>query len=423
MKYNFEVLVMDSPVRATFQDSDQFLGTLSNAESLLLQRDVEHEMQFSHKNKDFMLLVRPFFEEERESDESVGYILRGMSDDIKVLLEMRGKLLSFLSHTLKVEYIKTLNDDVSIYLSLQVMPLVQKIEWAMRKLLTSYYAYESGPDWWDRRAPASLKDKVRSRDGQIASLQQLVDTNIELLELDELGEIINHPNQYFLDSFVISRLQDVETLEELEELKEELDGQEEHPFEQAFTQKYFSEKWTTLVNIYKKTKRNQLLHPNDLSVAEQAYETLMRMINEAYKHMAGDIGDEDDVDDAQSKYMQNESSEWRNDSSSLGNEAMENERFGKEDFDELEPIKRNLKIITEEEILEELKATEGIVEQTDMRYIGLKNFVTKILANKGFSIGPSYALVNILNDQGMVEIYDYIDPHNPYPVKAVRTNL
>ncbi len=421
MKYNFEVLVMDSTESKAFQSSSQFLDTFSQAESLLLERDVEHEMQFSHKNKDFILLVRPFFEDDRSDDETAGYIVRGASDDIKILLEMRGKLLSFLSHTLKVEYIKTLNDDVSIYLSLQVMPLVQKVEWAIRKLLVSYYAYESGPDWWEHRAPVSLKDKIQQREGQIASLQQLVDTNIELLELEELGEIINHPNQYFLNSFVISRLQDVDTLEELEELKEELEGQDEHPFEQAFTQKYFAEKWNTLVNIYKKTKRNQLLHPNDLSVAEQAYETLMRMINDAYKYVSGEmdddmIGDNEDLDHSAEP-------DWRSDSSSLGNEAMENDRFSKEEFEDLEPIKRNLKIITEDEIVEELKATEAIVAQTDMRYIGLKNFVTKILANKGYSIGPSYALVNILNDQGMVEIYDYIDPHNPYPVKAVRTNI
>jgi hypothetical protein len=422
MKYNFEVLVMDSPLTQGFQSLEQFLEVLSQAESLLMERDIEHEMQFVHKNKDFQLIVRPFFEEEKEDDEYVGYILRGGSDDIRILLEMRGKLLSFLSHTLKVNYIKALNDDVSIYLSLQIMPLVQKVEWAMRKLLISYYAYESGPDWWERRAPVALKDKIRSREDQVASLQQLVDTNIELLQLEELGEVLNHPNQYFLDSFVISRIQDIESMEELEELKDELEGQEEHPFEQAFTQKYFAEKWSTLVNIYQKTKRNQLLHPNDLSVAEQAYETLMKMVQDAYKYISGELGDEEGTDPEELSSSAT-SNDWRLDSSNLGSKAMESDRFSKDDFDDLEPIKRNLKIITEEEIIEELKATEAIVEQTDMRYIGLKNFVTKILANKGYSIGPSYALVNILNDQGLVDIYDYVDPHNPYPVKAVRTNL
>lgn len=422
MKYNFEVLVMDSPTTQGFQSLEQFLETLSQAESLLLERDIEHEMQFVHKNKDFQLMVRPFYEEQKEDDEFAGYILRGGSNEIRILLEMRGKLLSFLSHTLKVNYIKALNDDVSIYLSLQIMPLVQKVEWAMRKLLISYYTYESGPNWWDRRAPVALKDKIRSREGQIASLQQLVDTNIELLQLEELGEVLNHPNQYFLDSFVISRIQEIETMEELEELKDELEGQEEHPFEQAFTQKYFAEKWSTLVNIYKKTKRNQLLHPNDLSVAEQAYETLMKMVQDAYKYISGELGDEGESD-ADELSPADTSNDWRLDSSNLGSKAMESDRFSKDDFDDLEPIKRNLKIITEEEIIEELKATEAIVEQTDMRYIGLKNFVTKILANKGYSIGPSYALVNILNDQGLVDIYDYVDPHNPYPVKAVRTNL
>jgi hypothetical protein len=125
------------------------------------------------------------------------------------------------------------------------------------------------------------------------------------------------------------------------------------------------------------------------------------------------MGHEDDFD-------QEDSLDGSKEMASLG---MNSDQLNRDQFDEIAPARKSLKIITEAEILRELKETESIVQQTDMRYIGLKNFVTKILANKGYSIGPSYALINILNEQGVVDIYDYIDPHNPYPVKAVRSTL
>jgi len=280
----------------------------------------------------------------------------------------------------------------------------------MRKLLVNYYAFESGPKWWSLRAPSSYKNKVEERQSQISSLQQLVDTNIELLNLQELGEIIDQPNRYFLETFIAERVLDIESMDELADLQEELKADEVHPFQKAFEKNFFAEKWSTLVAIHKKVVQNQLLHPNDLSVAEQLFEALMRMIQQA-KNMV--LGQEDDFD-------QDDSMDGSKEMADLG---MSSEQVSRNQFEDPSPARKSLKIITEAEILRELKETESIVEQTDMRYIGLKNFVTKILANKGYSIGPSYALINILNEQGVVDIYDYIDPHNPYPVKAVRSNL
>lgn len=407
MKYSFEVLVIDSDQKNELTNLEALIQTLSNAESLLLESEDEGSPILTHKNQEFQISVEAFYED--DPDELKGYILNGKSADIKTLIEQRGKLLSFLSHTLKISYIKPLGDDVSIYLSMQILPMISRVEWQMRKLLVLYYAFESGPKWWEKLAPADLKSKVSEKQSQIASLQQLVNTNIEMLSLEELGEIIDQPNRYFLETFIINRIRDIEDLDELNELKQELEDESTHPFQRAFEDKYFAEKWETLVSLHKKVAQNQLLHPNDLSVAEQLYETLMRMIQNARNLI---LGLEDEV----------EMAEGSEDVHEMGRMGMQSERMTKEEFDE-SPEKRNLKIITEDEILRELKETESIVEQTDMRYIGLKNFVTKILANKGYSIGPSYALINILNDQGAVEIYDYIDPHNPYPVKAVRTNL
>jgi len=407
MKYNFEILVIDAEKKQELSSLEIFQRALVASESLLLEFSTEDQL-LVHKNQGYELSIQSFYEEDEEDYN--GYTLKGESDDIKTLLEQRGKLLSLLTHSLKATYVKTLNDDVSIYLGLQILPLIHKVDWAMRKLLVNYYAFESGPKWWDLRAPSTYKNKVEERQSQVSSLQQLVDTNIEMLSLQELGEIVDQPNRYFLETFIAERVLDIETMDELADLQEELRGEEVHPFQKAFEKNFFAEKWSTLVGIHKKVIQNQLLHPNDLSVAEQLFEALMRMIQQA-KNLV--MGHEDDFD-------QEDSLDGSKEMASLG---MNSDQLNRDQFDEIAPARKSLKIITEAEILRELKETESIVQQTDMRYIGLKNFVTKILANKGYSIGPSYALINILNEQGVVDIYDYIDPHNPYPVKAVRSTL
>jgi hypothetical protein len=79
------------------------------------------------------------------------------------------------------------------------------------------------------------------------------------------------------------------------------------------------------------------------------------------------------------------------------------------------------RIITEEQLLKELDKSETITANSDnFQYLGLRSFVTRILANKGYATGPTYALVNILKDKGVIEIYEVTDENVDWPVKAIR---
>ena len=55
-----------------------------------------------------------------------------------------------------------------------------------------------------------------------------------------------------------------------------------------------------------------------------------------------------------------------------------------------------------------------------MAFVGLKSFVTNILAPKGYSFGPTYAQINVLKDKGLIELYDVDNEYSTWPVKAVR---
>ena len=73
-------------------------------------------------------------------------------------------------------------------------------------------------------------------------------------------------------------------------------------------------------------------------------------------------------------------------------------------------------MISEEEIINELHEAHNL-NYTD--YVGLKWFVTQYLANKGYAIGTTYSLVNILIEQERILLYD-VESAEGYPVKAVK---
>jgi hypothetical protein len=77
-------------------------------------------------------------------------------------------------------------------------------------------------------------------------------------------------------------------------------------------------------------------------------------------------------------------------------------------------------IISEEELIRELEHAEKTAIKRRFAYVGLKSFVTKLLGSKGYAFSPTYSLINILRDKGVVEIYDFEDEHSYYTPKAIR---
>ena len=94
---------------------------------------------------------------------------------------------------------------------------------------------------------------------------------------------------------------------------------------------------------------------------------------------------------------------------------------GKIDPSDLEYTpKRVYEDISEEEFLKELDKSQQSLKSNRIKYIGLKSFVTNILGQKGYFHETSYALANILNEQGVIEIYDIEDELSSWSVKAIR---
>ena len=78
-------------------------------------------------------------------------------------------------------------------------------------------------------------------------------------------------------------------------------------------------------------------------------------------------------------------------------------------------------IINEDEFLRALDETQHWAESYADGFVGLKHFIYSVLNDRrGFSIGPSSSLVNILIEKGTVELFEVKSAETEFPVKAIR---
>lgn len=83
-------------------------------------------------------------------------------------------------------------------------------------------------------------------------------------------------------------------------------------------------------------------------------------------------------------------------------------------------IPQSLKPITRDLMLEKLEASEKWVTQNNREFIGLTSFVRNYLGQQGFDYSSSFDLIHQLEEQGLIELYDYHSADYERPVKAIR---
>ena len=60
---------------------------------------------------------------------------------------------------------------------------------------------------------------------------------------------------------------------------------------------------------------------------------------------------------------------------------------------------------------------QKIDSRSYLPFVPLKSFVVKRLGSQGYSYGPTYSLINILKEKGVIEIFD------PISEKSLDSNL
>ena len=286
----------------------------------------------------------------------------------------------------------------------------------LRRYISKFFTQKIGLDWWQKAVPDKVLEKTKMRTGNETVFSNIVQTDLTLIDFDDLGEIIyKHKLGFNRPQNLAENLVNINTIEELNKLKADLDSNYNRFFKSNFQAKDFDQKWKELFKIRNKVAHNNLFVQNDLDKTEELHKELKNTILNA----------ESKIDDF--KFSIEEQVAIRETITEKNEPIQENENgpkiIGSIDLTEYERENREsvFNIISEEEFMGELARAESTLKQNNLKYVGLKAFITKILGYKGFAIGPSYALANILRDKGQVEIYDVEDPISFWPVKAIRT--
>lgn len=347
------------------------------------------------------------------------YIIHVEGRNFEEMEAFRFRLLRHLRGTLKFNHIRILSDDISTHIANRLYPEINKVESLLRRYLTKFFIQRVGLNWWETTATKAMIEKVKTRNERKDDFSELVDEDVSLVDFDDLGELIykqtsgfNHPEK------IIAQLLSIQTLPELKHLQNELQGNYTKYFKAFFQDKHFEPRWRELFKIRNKVAHQGTFFGYELERGLQLTEALTEIITEAESKI-----DQIVFSVAEKEAIRKATIEA---ASELAESKMEVVEANPENYYRagLQGLKIVGKIsipdkeryITEEEILDELENAQSAKYN---HYVGLKWFVTTYLKGKNYVVSASYALINILMDKQVIELYD-VKTFDGFSIKAIR---
>lgn len=429
-RYELEIILFDTTGQSDIITVDGLVHSLLFVEALWKNPQVNYagtEAIILDLESDIEFIMRPWEHPTRSEEQiSAAFTITVLSDNIENLDRIREKLIYHFRKKLRFNHIRLLRDDVSTELSNLAYPKINKVENALREFIVKFFLRRKGINWWEKTVSEDLHEKIKFRKQFNNSFSNLLDQDVNLIDFNELGELIfRKNNETFTENKLRKSINQVQTLEDLQQLRIDIQGNYNKYFTKPFKEANFEVKWKALLDIRNKVAHNSFLTLSDLDKVEELSDALLSIISEADTFLPNTA----DV-------IQDKADESSHEDTSINDDAdvktSRLKKFGLKvvghlDLDKLkesEEPTENLtshKVISEEEMLKEIEVVEQKMENSELRYIGLKAFITKVLAQKGYAISPAYALINHLDEVNIIDIYDYTDEFTQYPVKAIRT--
>lgn len=425
--YIFEILAIDKNGQASITTGESLVYGLLFSESLWRKKEVvesggskkvvdtEQKLEVKFQSVDTSSTLNDLIE--------AAFVIRIKGEDYLELEKFRLNFLIHLRKKLNFTNIRILRDDISTKISNDIYPLINQVENLLRRYLVKFFTQKIGVDWWDVTAPKTFSEKIGNRKTNEKNFSNLVDTDVTLIDFDDLGELIYKQTTGFnRQENIISRVMNSETIDDLKNLKQELQGNYTKYFKEAFQDNNFEKKWKTLFEIRNKVAHNNLFIHNDFEIAKQLVDDITKIIGDAESKIDEfkfSIEEQEALRQATIeavKVAESQSETKEKVLEKFGIKVLDKIDLPDEDDYEDSPFK----IISEGELLKELEIAERTLQRNNLKYVGLKAFVTKILGYKGYSFGPTYSLVNILRDKGVIDIYDANDDDNFFPTKGIR---
>ncbi len=342
------------------------------------------------------------------------FMINVFGDSFETIENFRLKLLRHLKNTLQFSSIRLLTDDVSTYIANKLYPEINKVENLLRKYLMKFFIQRIGTDWWETTATRAMIEKARLRRlDRKDEITMFIDDELRYIDFDDLGELVyKQSSGYNNPDKIVSRLYNIERIEDFFNLKNELQSNYTKYFKENFQDKMFEQKWKDIIKLRNKVAHQGIFYKNEMIYGLDTLNSLTEIINNAERKIDEVVFS---IEDKQA--IRNATIEATQMDEPINLEGLK--ILGKMEFPDTSYKTFSKYIdISEHELLAEL---DELQSSKWTKYIGLKWFVTEYLANKNYNIATTYSLVNIMIDKGIIEKYEVPSP-NGYVIIAIRLN-
>ena len=215
------------------------------------------------------------------------FVLRVESPMFEPLEPFRQRLLRHLSDKLRFAHLRVLQDDISSEIANQLYPKINAVENLLRRYLIKFFFQRVGMSWWEVTATPKMIDKVKARQRNRSNqFSYFINSDIEFADFDDLGLLIYKQSTGFNEpEKVLERLTHIETIEELQELKSNLEGNYTKYFKTFFRDKNFERLWKEMSKIRNKVAHQATFFHSELRKGIELSAELTSIIKDAENHI------------------------------------------------------------------------------------------------------------------------------------------
>jgi len=385
-KYKYEVLCVDSKGLSSVKAEINMRYALLSNSDMFVEPKLNNRTIYDNKKNISIEVAKVSNDTVESSVPSNSYLInvKGGFDDVE---SVRIKLIEHLK-TLNMEHIYVLRDDISSSIANDIYPLINDVENSLRRYLVKFLVTKFGPNWWKMTANSDMQQKAVGRRNNETVFSKNIDNNAYLIDFNELGRIIYSQSSGYIDRDVIVNrvINTPDDINDFKKLKEEIQSNYNKFFKETFKDNKFQQKWEQLEKIRHKVAHNNLFVISDKAEAESLVEQLRSIIEDADEKIS----------------------------------ALQLSDDEKADFQESIAVDNNYQKLSKEEMFRRLKKSYSRTLSQGYDFLGLKSFVVSYLGAQGYDINHCYELVDQLESEGAIDIYEHHGEGHLRPVRAVK---
>lgn len=328
---------------------------------------------------------------------SVAFVICAECDEITVLDLFRIQLVDYIK-SIGFSNIRILADEVSQNIAASLYPQLYVLENKVRTFIINFFLKNLGTNWTKLVMSGDTLSKIKNRknNDKIFASSDRVDSDVSLIDFDELGKILYSENSILSNKKadnVTILIEKISTATDLEALKSEvLEGNFYKYFKDCFTQKDFQNKWFALYYYRNKLAHNGSFSQEEAGICMDLCKSISVIIDTAYEKL-----DTFKLSTSDKEVLMIAVNEF-------ANEAQEKKSSSGETF----------AYINEETLLDELATA-----QKTLPFVGLRYFVVDWLGKKGYDYDSSFTLINYLEYKGTITLSKVEDSSSEYSITAI----